>query len=209
MTTPAPPTAAAAPPSHGGFTLLELLVAVAVFAVVSIMAFGGMWSVMDTAAAARTHADRLQTLQRAFNLLGRDLEQAVPRGVRDSLGDPQPALRGGTGEVLVELTRGGAGSLVPGPDSALRRVAYRVVDERLERLRWPVLDRTPGMEPAVDTVIEGVAGHGVRFLTSDGWSAFWPPSPQAGGPAALPRAVELSVTLTDWGTIRRLYRVAG
>lgn len=193
-------------PVAAGFTLLELLVAVALFSVVSLMAFGGMRSVMEAESATRRHGHQLNALQRALHLMARDVEQAVPRGIRDALGDPVVPFRGGSGGLVMELT-GSAGMAGGG---GLRRVAYRVSGERLERLRWGALDRPTGMVPEVDVVLAGVEDHRVRFLAAGSWTPFWPPRDGAtAGASVLPEAVEVSLTLAGWGDIRRLYRVAG
>ena len=77
-----------------GFTLLELLVALAVFAIMSIAAYSGLSNVLFTRAAVETENRRLAMTQLAFHRLGQDLEQVIPRSVRDEYGEPEPALRG-------------------------------------------------------------------------------------------------------------------
>ena len=91
-----------------GFTLLELLVALAVFAIMSIAAYSGLSNVLFTRAAVETENRRLAMTQLAFHRLGQDLEQVIPRSVRDEYGEPEPALRGNIqdSEVLL-FTRAG------------------------------------------------------------------------------------------------------
>ena len=69
-----------------GFTLLELLVALAIFALVSVMAYGGLASVLDQQFATDEIAGQLARLQKTYLLLQRDFEQLVPRPVRDEYG---------------------------------------------------------------------------------------------------------------------------
>ncbi len=75
-----------------GFTLLELLVAIGVFAVMSIMAYGGLKTVLDSRQQTDAQAKRLAAVQLTFLRLERDIEQMTDRGIRDEYGDPQPPL---------------------------------------------------------------------------------------------------------------------
>jgi general secretion pathway protein J len=193
-----------------GFTLLELLVALALFAVLSALAYGGLQSVLRAKAQSATHSEQLEALQSAYLLLGRDLEQAAPRPVRDAYGDVRPALEGGPdGETLVELTHDGWPNPGQWQRSHLQRVAYAVRDGRLLRLSWAVLDRAQDSLPVEQQLLEGVGDARVRFLDgSREWQPSWPP---AAAPvtdvSALPQAVELSLEVEGWGRIVRVFRI--
>lgn len=194
-----------------GFTLLELLVALAVFAVLSVMAYSGLRSVLDAKQTTDAHAARLTELQSALMMIGRDVSQAVPREIRDEYGDTQPALVGAsTGESVLELTRAGWDNPAGEPRSTLQRVAYGVEDDALMRASWRVLDRAPDSEPYRFALLQDVASVTVRFMDKDRqWQEQWPPDTRGETqPAApLPLAVEVEIELNDWGVIRRLYRM--
>ncbi len=198
-----------APPAPArGFTLLELTIAVAVFALLSAISYGALTTVLDTSAHSRDTAARLEALQRAFWLLGGDLQQMRPRPVRDAMGDPRPALVA-PGDGTLELTRGGWGNPLERRRSTLRRVGYGLRDGALVRLTWNVLDRAPGDEPTRDPLLEGVERVEYRFLAPGGqWRESWPP-PGLPDPTALPRAVEVRLETAHWGIIRRLFRTHG
>ena len=196
-----------------GFTLLELTVAVAIFAVLSLMSYGGLRTVLEAQVQTARVSARLAELQMAMRLLQSDLAQLAPRGVRDAFGDPEPALttRGAGGGLA--LTRAGWRNPLERPRSALQRVEYLLEEDRLMRTVWPVLDRVQATATEPEPLLSGVEELVVRFLDGDGeWIESWPP---ATAPAALqlatplPRAVEVSLRLEDWGIIRRLIRVAG
>ena len=85
-----------------GFALFELLVAVAIFAIMGVIAYRSLAAVTSTRAAIAAEAARLGDAQFAIALLERDLRQAAVRPVRDGFGQPQPALQGTRGRV--ELT---------------------------------------------------------------------------------------------------------
>jgi len=200
-----------------GFTLLELLVALAVFAIMSVAAYGGLRNVLFTRAAVEEQNRRLAAVQLAVFRLEQDIAQAVPRGVRDEYGEPQAALLGGefAGDRLT-LTRAGWDNPLGQPRANLQRVAYRLRDGRLWRLHWDVLDRSGLVEPRETLLLERVREFKVRFLENEDkeWRTDWPPpdgdeTEEKKNPDALPRAVEAVLALEDWGEITRLLLLPG
>ena len=199
--------------SQRGMTLIEILVAMSIFAILATLAYGGLNTVLSTREAVTTEADRLSDLQRSFARLGRDFEQAAPRNIRDIHGDVQPAMQSG-GEVdddtrvLVEFTLGGK-RLFPGQQrSRLQRVAYAIKDDKLLRLNWNVLDRAQDSQPYTTEVLSGVDSLEIQFLDEAGqWLEQWPDNGQVS--QGLPLAVELQFDIKDWGEVRRVFRVTG
>jgi general secretion pathway protein J len=195
--------------SSRGFTLLELLVALAVFAVMSVMAFGGLRAVLNASESTQASASRLAAVQQAFVVIGRDAEQAQRRPVRDEYGDVQPALRVGSvaDRRLFELSRAGWSNPAGHARSTLQRVAYRHEDGTLYRLYWPVLDRAQDSAVQERVLLTGVNAVQVRVLDPDGqWQTDWPP---VNGSDAAPRALEMVLELEDWGEVRRLFLIPG
>ena len=189
----------------GGFTLIELLIALAVFAVLSVVAYGGLQVALEARQRVEAQAARLAELQLAFTVIGRDLEQAVNRPVRDEFGDRMQAMTGAGAQI--EFTRAGWRNPAGLQRSELQRVGYILTGSELRRLSWPILDRTQGTEPRDAVLLAGVEGFELRFLDGQGqWLAFWPAplaDPQA---TALPRAVEVSFETERWGRVTRLFR---
>jgi general secretion pathway protein J len=187
-----------------GFTLLELLVALAIFALIGALAYSGLSGVLETREQARHKAEQLAALQLAFSFIGRDLEQASARGVRDILGDSLPALRV-THDNALEFTRGGWRNPGGGARSHLQRVAYRLKDGKLLRLTWPVLDQAHTSAPQEAMLLSGVKAFEARFYDQAlAVQTGWPVS--TGKP--LPRAVEISIEPEGFGRVTRLFRVA-
>ncbi|MBF0213617.1 MAG: type II secretion system minor pseudopilin GspJ [Magnetococcales bacterium] len=215
---------------RGGFTLLELLAALAVFAVMSVMAYGGLNGLLDVRQHGMKRMESLAAMRTFFMYFAQDVEQSVPRGVRDGHLELRPALIGADGaERFLELTRGGRANPRGVVRSALERVAYSLEEGRLLRRAWPVLDRVREEEPEGEVLLEEVTEVEIRFLGGDGkWSGLWPASPGGGAPLSapgadgtgrgggepgavvvLPRAVEIVVLKSGWGRIRRLFEIAG
>lgn len=192
-----------------GFTLLELLVATAVFAVLSSLAYGGLSAVLSARDETRRQAQRLQEVQTALQMLEQDLAQAVVRSIRDENGETRPAMLGSTEQNILELTRAGWANPAEQPRSSQRRVAYGHKDGELLRASWYVLDRAQDTLAQQNVVLTGVQAWHLRFLDSErAWREEWPPL-GAGAATPFPLAVEVSMELRDWGVIRRLLRLPG
>ncbi|QKT03020.1 type II secretion system minor pseudopilin GspJ [Ectothiorhodospiraceae bacterium 2226] len=197
-------------PAARGFTLLELIVALAVFGLVSVLAYGGLRTVLEARAATDAMATRLAEIQTAVHLMGRDIEQIVTRPIRDEYGDTQPALQSASvGRMRLEFTRTGMTNPTDLPRPALRRIGYGLEEETLQRYSWRALDRPPEAEVDVEPLLEGVVEFGLRFLDAEAnWHDDWPPLTGMGQePRLLPVAVELTLELEDQGTLTRLFGV--
>jgi general secretion pathway protein J len=196
-----------------GFTLIELLVAVAIFAIIAVLAYGGLDSVIHQREQTSSVMDRLRTVQQAFSIITRDFEQLEPRTVRDPLGSVPLAAFMSTPQNLppVTFTRGGWSNPLADVRSTQERVAYELDDDKLVRLSWPELDNPPQTLPTKQELLTQVSAFDLRFLdSSDQWQTQWPPL-NADATAYLslvPQAVEISVTLKDWGHITRIIEVA-
>lgn len=139
----------------GGFTLLELLVALAVFAVLATLAYGSLARVLEARDRLAARADALGRLQRVHGQLARDCSALVARPVRDELGDPEPALRRAPDGSL-ELTHGAFANPLDQPRAQLQRVRWQVREGVLYRDAWPVLDRVPGTRPQAQRMLDDV-----------------------------------------------------
>ncbi len=195
-----------------GFTLLELLIASIIFAIMAIMAYGGLANVLDNSKSSQDALKRLQQIQQSVSVLNRDFSQIIQRGIRDEYGNKQPYLTAGNNiDNLIEFTRGGRVNPANLLRSSLLRVAYRFDDEKLVRLQWPQLDRAQGIEPKQTTLIDNIENITMRFLDENGeWQEQWPPLNTGSGStpdlaSIKPTAIEIVLQLKDWGDIRRLY----
>lgn len=196
-----------------GFTLVEILVALAIFGVLSLLAYQTLALSMTNAEILEDRMNRLQAIQQTMRLLGRDIVQAAPRPIRDPLNDEQrPAfLVNPSGEFALEVTHAGWPNPAGMPRSTLQRSAYRIEDGVLVRAYWTVLDSTLNNQPLVTELLDEVESIVFRFFVGGGqWTEEWPPTGVGGGNASVvrPRMVEVVLTLADEGEIIRYFEVA-
>lgn len=195
-----------------GFTLLEVLVAMAIFSIVAYMAYGGFAAVIKQQDIVALNAARLRSVQFTIRQLDSDFRQLQPRPVREELGEGwRGALVADARETRpVEMTRAGWANPLGRSRPTLQRVAYDLDDGRLIRSYWPVVDRVLEEEPTETEILTGVTDFRLRFLDVNGeWLEQWPAPDASGDPRLLPRAVEIVLELDDWGELVRLIEVAG
>ena len=182
-----------------GFTLIEVLVATAVFSIMAALAYGGLNSIARTRGDLAKQESDFAALMRAVGSLDRDLNSAVARPVRGAAGQVLPALIGASDHV--ELTRLGFANPQAEPRSNLQRVFYQLDGQKFERGRYAVLDRAANSTPQVDDL--RVKAEDFRLHYFDGassqWLDAWPP-PQS-KPESLPRAVQWRLRTPQYGEI--------
>jgi general secretion pathway protein J len=194
---------------QGGFTLLELLVALAIFSLIAVMAYGGLETVLNQQAQTEVNAEGLEALQKTYLVIQRDIEQAVPRPIRNEFGDEQGPLVGTT---LFQLTRGGWNNPVDQPRSTLQRVGYSLEERQLIRYAWTVLDRAQDSEPVRQPLADDIESLQVRYLDGNGnWQEQWPPMQTGQNPVPVtldfPRAIEMTLKHARFGTLVWLFQL--
>ncbi len=156
-----------AAPRDAGLTLIEMLVAMAIFAVIGVAGLGILDTVLRTNERTEGRLERLAEIDRALLILRRDLAQLAPAAV--TLSDD-----------TLTFERSGAE----------RPVGIRFALDEDGTLTRRLRD--DGGDPAVQTLLTDVSTADWRLM--DGariWQESWPPG---SGPAA-PIAAELTLTL--------------
>lgn len=195
-----------------GFTLLELIVVVAVFGVFAAMAYGGLNYVLTARRSLEVSLDRTAEWQKAFQRVRNDLELATPRASRDGFGAPEPAFVFEDFGARIVFTRSGWRNPLSLPRPSLERVVYRFDDRQREFVRetWRVLDRAEDNEPLKLVVLTGVDDARWRFMDRNrAWQERWPPPSTSTGAAAntlMPLAIELTLESKDFGEVIWLLR---
>ena len=189
-----------------GFTLVEMLIALAIFAVIAGGALMLLRFSVDAEAASRTKTQQIAALRRFLSVWNADLAQAVPRPARDAAGAAGAAFEAPTGApdgVILRLTRGGWSNFDGAARPSLQRVEYRWQGGKLARAGYPFLD---GAQADVASPLADSAGPPqLRFRTQDGnWQDQWEPQRSA----ELPVAVELSLPQPG-GQVLRVVALVG
>jgi len=201
-----------APIHRGGFTLIEVLVALAIFGFLSALAYATLGQTLNNSDMLSERMDRLQSIQRTMTYLSTEFLQAAPRPVRADLGQYEPALQSNfASDFALQLTHSGWPNSAGVPRSTQQRIAYRIEEQELIRYHWNVLDRTVNNLPVATVMLEEIDSLTFRFLQQNGdWTDQWPPInvQLATNTSNLPRAVAITLVLPDEGELTRVVEVA-
>jgi general secretion pathway protein J len=189
---------------QSGITLLELLIVIAVFSIMSAAAYSGLQNSLKAEENFSASMKDLEAVQMSLTLFQRDIMQLTPRAIRDAFGDNEAAIVLFNGREL-RFTRGGNFSSLKLDQTELTRVSYSLQDEQFVRSHWRHLDSTQGDRPLSASLLSKVTNLQIRVLDqNDLWHLDWPLSDNA-----RIRAVEITIELEDWGEIRRLFPASG
>ena len=186
---------------RSGFTLLEVLIAIAIVALLALMGYRALAALSESESRLSIEAVKWRTLDLFFARLEADLRAAVPRAARSgtALEPAWLASVDGTGNGALAFSRAGA-EFALDPGSAGQRLGYRLRDGSIEVLYWGGYDRPRDSEPTAYALLTGVTQLRLSYLTSSGlWVESWP----LPGDADLPRAARVTVTLASCEQIER------
>ncbi len=193
-----------------GFTLLELLVALTIFAIVAVLAYGGLNQILKADAQLRAQQARLAAVQWVFSQMSQDFSQHLGREARDEFGDRLPALQGSHNQV--QFSRAGWANPLQQPRSQLQRVEWTLAQQQLSRAYWLSVDRARDALPQRAVLLEPVTALRLRYFDNrQQWHEVWPPLRvlNTAGRELPPSlaGVEVVLDLPDWGPLRRLFEV--
>lgn len=208
-----------------GFTLIEVLLAMAITALVAVMGYAGLTTAMSAASRHEETVRRIGEIQTAVSWMTRDLRQSVDRSILDARGDEIPALLGTLdNEQLLELTHTGWDNPRGQHRSALQRVRYRLDNDGvLWRDYWLAIDRLDDDDHLQRVkLLSGVKSLKWQFLNGkalDGkstnaknetlggeWVEQWPVGKNT---KYLPLAVQFDLETDDLGVVHRVIALAG
>jgi len=203
--------------SPRGFTLLELLVAITVLSIVSMIAWRGLDSLVATRERLEPEVDDVRSLLTAFGQMERDLTQVTNPAF---LGLTTSPLNIGVadGGQVIELAR--VASPVADRATEVQTVFYRVVDGTLVRQATPPLpafDRANAENFETARLMGNIQSISVRvWQVPSGWVSPFNPDASGTQPAgtqptartqAVPPGIEVTLLRTDGKQFRRVFLV--
>lgn len=189
-----------------GFTLIEMILAVAIFALVGVVSAGMLDNVSTANEISVNHAERIEEVQRTLLTIERDLRQASNRQVRVEGNKPTDAMMShgelildSQSQVLAFRKVGWTNPMNMLPRSEVQSIAYRVVDNTLERLHFDYPDPVMGQEYKIRKLLTGVEEIRFEFHPGIGnkWLKKW-------GKKELPPGVAMTIVMEDMGELRRV-----
>ena len=175
--------------TRNGFTLVEMMVALFIFAMLSVAGVIMLRSAVVSDDVTGEKLGQMAEMQRLVALMESDLSQALPRTYRDNRGKRMPAFAsngGGETAGFLNFTRGGQSNINGEARSNLERVEYRLAEGRLERRRNRMTDGGSADQPAV--LMSDTESLKLRFRDKRGqWIERW----ETERMAELPRAIDI------------------
>ena len=179
-------------PGTTGFTLVEMMVALLIFSMLSVAGVILLRGAVDSNEVTAENLGEMAAMQRFVSLMEADLSQAIARTHRDQNGDRMAAFAGeGSGQPnsFLSFTSGGQSNINDAPRPNLNRVEYRLQEGVIARLHYRMTDGGAISEPA--ELLTEISALEVRYRDKRGiWLDDW----RTERLADLPRAVELRLT---------------
>jgi len=191
------------------FTLLEMIVAIGIFAVIAVVSYGSLNRFLDNRDVLQAEIVMMKQLQLAFSLLEQDMHFMSPRIVRDEYGDPEPLLIVNNIDVAGELLRfttARRSVSLPGV-STLQRTSYRWENGDFIRVNWQVLDRDQDAVESKHLLLSDVDNVRVNVLTSEEESTQTASTWDAA--EKLPDGIEWQIQMADGKQYRRVFDIKG
>ena len=192
---------------EGGFTLIELLVALAIFALLTAFAYRALNAMLEGREALQRDTRKWRDVTLLVGRIERDVVAVLPGriGMNPSGTKVAPVtsvIDDGSARDGLSLIRSGV-ALQENALAAPQRVAYRKVEDRIERLSWGSVDAASRDVPVAVPLLSGVTALDIRFMAENGeWRQAWAPP---GAEPALPAAIEIAIGLASGERIVRLF----
>lgn len=189
------------------FTLVEILISLAIFSVLSILIFRATDNIRERTKSTELKSERLREVQFAFRQLEDDIRHMVIRERRNEYGDKAALLEGeSSGSAsYFEFTRADWRNPAKIARSTLQHIRYEFSDEKLERMHWLYVDTALENQQLKRILLKDVENFKVEFLQEESWKDDWLDNDD---PLNMPKAIRLTAELKDLGEIVRLFPMA-
>lgn len=189
-----------------GFTLLEILIALFIFTILSMILVSALQTVINAVSGTENSAARFRHLQMALVIMSRDIEQTINRPILDAAGKEEPAFKG-TRHGFTFTHLGIANPTGNFTQSSMQRSRYDWVDKQLLRQSWEALDRAPKTKLNTRILLNNVEEVRIEYIDSKGHvHNDWPAEGE--GAESVPRAVRIFLSFAHWGDISQLYVIS-
>jgi general secretion pathway protein J len=193
-------------PQYQGFTLIEMVIAVAIFAVMMVIAFPGLTHIAKVGDQVGQANSRLSELQFALTYLNRDWTQVSSRKILDQYGDEKSHIV--IEDNSISFTHSGWSNLLQQKRSELQRVQYLVKENQLIRQYWVSLDQAPAEEPVSTVLIDDVEFFAIFFIDSaEQPIEQWPLAVQDQQRVDKPIALKVEIDVRQFGKVHRIMEI--
>lgn len=195
-----------------GFTLVEVLVTLFVFGILSVVTIGILNQALLLKDQINTSDAAVREVQLSHAILKADLGQLVMRAVRDSSGNTEPFVFEGrdgsnSGAVLKFVRDGWQNPADYSPRSSLQRVHYVFEDGLLMRRAFSRLDDGFERSSFDRVLLSDVEALKIAFYFDGQWRDSWAVPAQGSG--VFPNAIAFDVRSRALGDVRQVFLTAG
>ncbi|GAA5645486.1 MULTISPECIES: type II secretion system minor pseudopilin GspJ [Vibrio] len=192
-----------------GFTLIEVLVAIAIFASLSVAAYQVVSQVQRSNEISLQRSGRLSDIQRALVVMDADFRQMATRLFRtdgseagERLIDWRDYLLDSDSKGVMFTRLGWINPQQQFPRGEVTKVGYRIKEQTLERVWWRYPDTPAGQEGLSRPILTDVESFTLSFYDGNKWGESWEQTD------SLPAGIKVVLELKDYGKIERVYLIA-
>jgi len=194
---------------HRGFTLLEIMIAMAIFSLIGLASAQVLFSILTSDEVSQESAKELTAMQRSYQIIQRDVMQMAPRATRIDGEEPKDnfiltgeGILEGDGFAIAFNRLGWRNPAQMFPRGTTQAVGYRLLDNKLQRLHSLYPDQEGDVEPKVVDLLTDVEQLKFEYFGNKKWQKTWDKTD-------LPQGIAFIVTTKKYGEIRWQFLVPG